>query len=938
MKKIILLALSLLCSVSAIAQIPGLRHGRLSNGLTYYIYGSKDYNNEANFYLIQNVGAIVEEDDQFGLAHFLEHMAFDASKHYPDGIMKFLRDNSIYSFNANTGLDETRYFLYNIPTSNDKIINHAFTILRDWCDGISITSKDVEKERNIIIEEWRQRNDVNKRLSDHIAKVIYPGSKYAERNVIGSVDVLRTFKPQDLKRFYHTWYRPELQCVIIIGDVDAEAYEQKVKEVFGSIKMPADVPERTIYPIEDNLTPLYTQFTDPENISNSFGLYQRIHTPNDAPSSELEKDHIYAMVFNQLISQRINQLRNSGKEEFIAHTVSYSPLIRHQSQNAWDMVPYKGREKEALQQMLNLRETIRRDGFNDEEFTAVQEGIYTGLAKVLESEKLGTPDNFMDIFKQNYLYGNEILPLRDQLQNNAETVIEMTVEDLNNWVRSWMDDKNLAFITYAKKAGDVPISREQFVKALAKAKSAPSMDFSYPQAIDTLIDYPITEGKIVSESDITELGAKEWKLSNGSRVLYRHIPEMKNQIFFVGSAMGGQSSIAAEDLPSYKAMQDLILQSGIYKYSRNQLGVWLIGNEFNLDINLTDYTDNIGGLSSPKDFENMLAYVHLIISKQNFKPEVFRKYKQKQLYLLENTSTSPLSMVQDSIQELLYPVTPLNPREDHQFFDRMNLEDVIRLYDEKFGNAADFTFCIAGDITEDKAKKLTNKYIASLKGIPGTQPRTYKVQDTTSTAPEIIKEFKVDTEGDIGQVEISYINDVKLSEREEKVLQIMESLLQERMFSELREKEAATYGVGVRASYKKSPISRTTLNLRFETERSKVEMLKQKTYDILAEVLNGTFTEDDFNRARLPLAMNERAQEKMDEYAEENPMMWIALLNVYMETGEIPNPDDAKADTAKFEDIKPQEISGLASKIINGAKKREIIVKAIPPEEREWKH
>lgn len=938
MRKILIPLLLLLCSVPVLAQMQGLRYGKLPNGLTYYVYGSKDFNGEVNFYLLQNVGAIVESDEQHGLAHFLEHMAFDATKHYPDGVLKFLRDNSIGTYNANTGLDETRYYLYNLPVSDTKIINHAFTIMRDWCDGISITPKDVEKERGIIIEEWRQRNDVNKRLGDHVAKVIYPGSKYAHHNVIGSVDILRTFKAKDLQQFYRTWYRPDLQCVIIVGDIDPEAYEQRVRDEFGSIKMPDNAPARIDQLIADNENPLYTQFTDAENTSDSFGLYQRIHTPSDPSKRSVVAEHLYTMVFNHLIGQRIGMLRNAGEEEFVAHTVTYAPLIRHFSQNAWDMVPYKGREIEALDQMLNLRETIRREGFTEQEFRPVQEEIYADLSKLLKSDNLGTPDNFMEVFKQNYLYGMKITSLRDQLQENAETIIEMTVEDLNHWIRTWMDDRNLSFVTYSKKPEDMPISQEVFAAALTKAKTAPSMEFKRPEPIRNFIDFPIAEGRIVEVKDIKGFEAKEWILSNGGRLLYKHIPEMKGQVFFAGSAEGGNSLTTVEDLPSYKAMQDLILQSGVHKYSRNQLAMWMGDKEFTLDISITDYMDNIGGMSSVKDFEDMLAYTHLIISKHNFDPAVFRKYKQRQLYLLENHANTPLSLAQDSIQNLLFPITAENPRKDHAFFDKMKFEDLRRLFDLKFGNAAHFTFCIAGDITEDVARMLTTRYIASLKGIPGTTPRSFKVHDVSSPAREIAHEIVVDTEGDVGQVEISYANDITLTAREEKVLRIMEALIQYRMFEELREKEAATYGIGVQASYNKVPTPGVTLNLRFETERTKVDLLKEKTYAILQEVTDGTFSNEDFKRVVLPLAMDERTEQKMNESAKENPMIWIALLNVYMETGEVPATDAKDVPATMYEEIQPAEISALARKIISGAKKRDIVLKSVAPEDREWIH
>lgn len=887
--KLLLTTLVLLLPLHTTAQTKtDVRTGKLPNGFTYYLASSKDYQGEVNFYLLQNVGAILEEDHQNGLAHYLEHMAFNATEHFPQGVMKYLREHGYFSYNALTGLNETRYFLYNLPADNTETINAAFNIVLDWCQGISITPEDVEKERGIIIEEWRQRHNVHRRLQNHIAPIVYNHSKYAHRNVIGSVEVLRSFNAQNLKEFYHTWYSPQLQALIIVGDFDASAYEAKVKEHFASLQSNPTAPARYEIEIPDHPEPLYTHFVDPEmeSLGNSFGIYQRYRTDASRTGEEMVKENLFTMIFNQLVSQRIGMIRNSGEETFLAATISYAPLVRHSSQLAIDVVPYDNKEWEALEQILALREALRREGFTEEEFTAVQEAIYDDLSALLESDQLGTPDNVMEVFKQHYLYQVPIVPFRQQLEQNVEVLVELTVADLNNWLTARLHDNSIAFATYSAKPDEMEMPLPRFTALLSQLKEQPLRTFQKPEPITQMIDFPINEGSIISTSPIAEIpGAEEWKLSNGATLLYAHLPQMEGLVFFVGTAMGGRSIMEPHQLPAYDALNGTLMQSGVYKYSRNQLALWLQDRTYDLNISLKDYTDDIGGMARASDIEDMLAYTHLIWSKHNFTQEALNKYLQEAEYLYRNRTSSPMTAVQDSIQRLLFPTTPLNPRKDLAFYSSIELDEVKALFDEIFGNAAHFTFCLAGDLPREEAQALTQKYIASLPGVPGTQPRTFKVMDLTSPEPHIEATFEVDVEGDIGQVELSYTNDILLSEQEQKTLNVLRNLLENRLFDELREKESATYNVGVATSYNHIPLPSVSLSLRFETDRSQVDFLKERTLSILKEVQEGTYTQSQLKHAILPLAIEEQAQEAESDSPENNPMLTIGLLNIYIWSG-----------------------------------------------------
>lgn len=933
-RTILLLAFLFTCSIGLRAQDSTVKTGRLDNGFSYYIYETKDFGREVNCYLLQNVGAIVEADDEQGMAHFLEHIAFNTTKHYPSGVMSFLTSNGI-QFNALTGVSETKYYLYSIPSDDPSKLDEALQLIQDWCGGIDINRKSVEKEKGIVTEEWRQRQGLQKRIQDEIAPVIYNYSPYAYRNVIGTPEGIQSITPKKLQAFYDRWYRPDLQCIVLIGDYPAEELEQIVKERFSGLSVPRGAPKRTDPLIENHDEVLYKAFEDAENTNYSFGIYQRVFTPSDPSRRNSIQDNLFSMIFNKLIAQRIGMILNDGSEEFIAAVSTYAPLVRQYAQNAWDVVPYSGREREALHQALAIREAVRREGFTEHEFEGAQEAIYKDLQELLSSEKLGTPDNIMEVFRQNYLYGQPLTSFRQQLTGTVETLIELSVEDLNNWVKSWMTDQNLSFVTYTGSDAPSLLGLSDFTTLLSEVKEEPTLRFVTPEKIDQLIpDGSLTPGKVVREKELPELQAKEWYLSNGARMLYMPLPDLKGEVFFAGTAMGGHSIIDPKDIPSYDMMQSLLLHSGVGGYSRNSLAQWLAGKSFDLNLNITEYTDGIGGTTTTQSLPDMMAYTHLIIGRHLFTEEAFQKQMERQTYLRSNRSKTGLEAVNDSIRWLLYPASPLNPVKNEQYYRAISLKRVRELFDEKFGNLGHFTFCIAGDIPEDEARRLTELYIASLPGEQGTEPRQYRDRDLSSQEREIRAEFTGDIPGDIGQVEQSYISTAELSAREQKTLKIIEGLLRSFLFDELREKENLTYGIAAQAGYQAFPNPSTTINIHIETSREKVDLVDRKVDEILHRLGDGSLDEADFKRAMLPLAMEEKMTAGTDEDSEstDHPLLKIALLNVYMETGELPTAEKKEEAEVHFDEIKAEEVPQLLKKIMTTAKKRHIIVRSTPPD------
>ena len=918
------------------AQMKGLKKGKLANGLTYYIYNDGSVTGEAQYYLYQNVGAILENDEEKGLAHVLEHLAFNTTDHFPNGVMNFLRSHNLNAFEAFTGVDDTRYAVHNVPTDDAKLNENMLWVLRDWCHGIKMTADDIEKERGIILEEWRHRSGVDRRLTDAIAPVVYNNAGYATHNVIGSQKILETFQQKQVKQFYDKWYRPNMQFIAVVGDVDVDLMEKNIQTVFKTLPAklaPVVGPQARLIP--DNPTPLYMRFIDPENKSASFGLYQRYEVKGNASEEDRVRQFIFTKFFNTLAPKRFVMLKNADKESYIAAEVSLSPLVRNYYQMAWDMVPYKGNEQMALLQLLAVRDNLRNQGFTAAEFNAEKEKMYNGMKDVLEAQGLGTPDNALMLFRQNFLYDIPVQDFRGQINRNLETLVELEVEDMNAWMKSLLNDNNLAFVTYSKSQAEMNITENDLVVAL-KAKSSFS-DMARAdgmKAISQLIDFPLTGGKIVSEKQLKTLQAKEWTLSNGAKVLYRNVPELNGQFLFAGSAEGGKAIVPAQDIANYTAMRSLLMQSGVYNYNRNQLAQWLQGKNINLSLSLEDYSDGVGG-NAPVDYaDDFFSYLYLILSRQNFSKSAFDKYLQRNLYVYENRATTGMAAVQDSIQQLLYPVSAMNPRQDEVFFKSVQYDKLQEQFQAHLGNASRFTYCLIGDIPEAKAKELILRYIGSLKGEGKPMKTAIQPMDFSSSTPVIKRTFETETEGGMAEIEISFANKQKLSDREQAALEVMRGILERRYFDVLREKEHLTYTVGVQSNYTSQPVAGESLNIHLSTAKENADKAVSLVYSILDDVKAGRFAADEFKAVMVPLAVDEE-QTSAASQANSDSSVWMALLNIYAETGNELSPNDNAASAPVFKTLTPQDITAVAMKVMTNAKQREIIVK---PAAQEGKH
>ena len=386
-------------------------------------------------------------------------------------------------------------------------------------------------------------------------------------------------------------------------------------------------------------------------------------------------------------------------------------------------------------------------------------------------------------------------------------------------------------------------------------------------------------------------------------------------------------------------MQSLIMASGLYKYDRNQLAEWLSSRPMEVNLSITEYIDGMQARSKTDGVDDLFSYLYLVLNKQRFDKQIFDKWLQRKRYIYASQPQQGREAVDREIRELLNPITEANPREDQSFYDKMKLADLPRLYAEHFGDASQIAGCLVGDLSEAEAKRIVTTYLAALPGNPKAPRRTYTLRDHSSRERVIERTFEVDTEGDLGEVELSFLGDKKLTERERLALGLLEPLLQNRLFDELREKEQGTYSIAVKTNYTDDPVANTSLSIHFITSRAKADYLKGRTYDILRSIAAGQIDRDEYKKVHIPQVLDEEAEEK----AAGDGMglgVWIALLNAYAETGKAPDltKKGATSQEVKVSAITAQDVSSLLKKLLDEGKRRDIVVKSIAPEAKQWEH
>lgn len=884
---------------------PKVRTGKLENGLTYYIRQNNLPENRADFYIAQKVGSMQEEDNQAGLAHFLEHMAFNGTTNFPGkSMLNYLQDNGIKfgtNINAYTSFDETVYYISNIPTTNQNLVDSALLVLHDWSNAIALEEEELENERGVIREEWRTRGGAQQRLWDQLLPKMYPDSKYANRMPIGSIDVINNFKPEEIRAYYHKWYRPDLQGIIIVGDFDADEMEQKVKEMFSPIPLDEDRAERKYYPVPDNEEPIVAIASDKEARNTQIMMFYK----HDAIPDEFKRTqmgYISQYILNaaaSMINQRFAEIIQKPDAPFTSAYAYDGDYFVAKTKDAWTVTAGSAEDKieSALAALVSETERVKRHGFTASEYEIARTNILKQYENAYNNRDKQRNSSYSQEYVRAFTDGEPIPGIEFEYQFLQKVAPNIPVEAVNQTIQQVIGDQNIVIaVTGPEKEGLTYPSEEALLNVLASVKAQTIEAYAQEVIDEPLVATPPAPGKIVKTERDEAMDATVWTLENGMKVVLKNTDFKDDQIIMTATSTGGYSHYVSQDPINSRLISNVATLGGVGNFSATDLPKVLAGKTASAgpSINLT--TQNFNGASSIKDFETMLQLVYLYFTAPRQDNDAFRSFIQRMETQLKNQEAEPMVAFSDSVTYALYGNNPLAKRIKADDLKKIDYDRIMEMYTERFSNPGSFVFTFVGNIDEEKVRPVVEQYLASLpgnadKGEFVKVPMDFRTGNLENIFRRKMQNPKASVFNVItGKTERNLKNQILMSMFD----QILDIIYTEKV----REEEGGTYGVNSSGSISRYPEGQTALQIMFDTDPEKKAYLNKIVLDILNEFAEEGPREGDF--AKVKEYMNKSNEESLKENR-----YWLNILNTkyfygennhtqYIETVNAITPDDVR--------------------------------------------
>lgn len=836
-------------SVSNSAEIipldPAVRTGKLSNGFTYYIRKNTEPKNRVTLYLANKVGSILEDDDQQGLAHFLEHMKFNGTKNFPkNDLVNYLQKTGVRfgaDLNAYTSFDETVYQLP-IPSDDPEILKNGIQIMRDWAYGATLDPVEIDKERGVVLEEKRLGKGAQQRMQDKYLPMIFNNSRYSNRLPIGTEDVLKNFKPETIRKFYTDWYRPELQALIVVGDIDVDAMEQTIKSKFSDLKNPAKLRTRTNYTIPLINKNQFIAVTDPE-FPVSVAQIMIKHPESKLISKSDYRNSIVRSLFNQMLGARFTELSKQADPPFLQGGANISGFLAGLDVYNAFVVAKPGEMERGFKAVLTETERVKRFGFTQTELDRAKESYLSNMESALK-EKDKTPSaSFVNEYLRHFLE-QEASPGIEYEYNLANSLTSgIGLSDVNNLAKRYITDLNRDVVIMGPEKEKANLPDEPTVeKWISSVKQSEVTAY-----VDQVSDKPLMAkkplaGKVISESKTPEIGVTELKLSNGVKVILKPTDFKNDEIGFTAFSPGGSSLYPDADFQSATYATTLVRNGGVAEFSAVQLPKILSGKKVSVMPYIAERSEGISGSATPKDLETALQLTYLYFTQPRKDEEVFKGFMAQQKGGLANRGNDPASVFADSVSAILgnYNIRRTGPSLEK--LNQVNLDRAFEIYKDRFADASDFTFVFVGSFDNEKIKPLLEQYLGSLPSIN----RKEAAKDLGIAIPT----GKIDKKVYKGRepkasVRLVFSGTYTWSEKHNNQLDALAEILTIKLIERLREDEGGVYGVGARASYSKFPKSRYSFSISFGCAPENVEKLINSTLDEINKIRqNGAQTVD----------------------------------------------------------------------------------------------
>ena len=810
---------------------PSITIGKLKNGITYYIRHNEKPDNLVNFYIAQKVGSIQEEENQRGLAHFLEHMCFNGTEHFPGkSLINYLEGIGVKfgaDLNAYTSIDETVYNINNVPVGTPGAIDSCLWILRDWADGLTLAAEEIDKERGVIHEEWRGRNTAMMRMQERMLADIFPDSRYGKRLPIGIMEVVDNFPYQALRDYYEKWYRPDLQGIVVVGDIDVKEVEKKIKKIFGKIKKAKNPAERIYYPVDDNKEMIFSQQIDKEQQNYMLQLMYK----HDVPSRDQRNTKEYIVENTKrsfaigMLNSRFGEIMSKENPPFMRAGVGYSSFGVTQTKKAFTvMVQCKPEQiMEAIPMVFTEVERARRFGFTEPEFKRVKESMIAGMDSWYAERDKRTSEYYIQNCVRHFLDEIDMMAPEDEYKLSIEIINSLTLEEINKVIPSLHREDNRVAVSFAPEREGMTYPGkndiEQLLSMVGNARIAPYED----NAVDAPLLENIPEGGKVVKSEEGKWGSTIWTLSNGIKVILKPTDFQADKLSVAGYKVGGTNRYPDSEKVNIGMLSALSSIGGYGAFDATQLSKKLSGSTASANVSSGPYYDVISAGCSPKDAEEMFQLMYLKYTSPRKDEKAYESYTTRIRNNLKDRNLNPNTALNDTMVVAMYGNHPRVQPFVAADIDKINYDRVLELYKDRTSDATGYMFFIVGNIDLDAIKPLIERYIGALP----CNGRVEKIEKTTVETRKGIyrNNFKNKMENPTGTENIIYTGKIEPSLKNRVVMSFLNQVLNIVYTEEVREKEGGTYGVGVRGSISKLPEGEFTLMVNFKMAPERREEL-----------------------------------------------------------------------------------------------------------------
>lgn len=703
---------------------PNVRYGKLENGLTYYIRHNAKQKGLANFYIAQKVGAVQEEDSQRGLAHFLEHMCFNGSNHFPgsDDLVKYCESIGVKfgaNLNAYTASDETVYNINDVPVTPENVQNVMF-ILQDWANGLLLLEEEIDKERGVIKEEWRMRSSANMRMIERNLPTLYPGSRYGERLPIGTMEVIENFKYDELRQYYQKWYRPDLQGLIIVGDINVDEIEGKIKELFAGIKMPENPAPYEFYPVPDNTEPIYVIDKDKEMAQGVISIFfKKDILPIEMRNSQVEiLTSLCQSMVTSMLNARLEELALKPECNFLYAGVSYGNYIMAKTKDALSLtvLAKPGQDAKAVAEAVAEVERAVRFGFTATEAFRAKEKIMSRIERLYDNRTKQDNEYYVQQYVRHFLDNTSAMDIEMEFpiwKQMTEMIPAETYSQYMKQLEAKVDTNFVLLGMYPEKEGVVVPTIAEIKQAVEAGKNAELAPY-----VDNVKDEPLiselpAKGKIVKESQV-DFGYTKWTLSNGANVYFRNTDFNDAEVIMSATSHGGLTYVKDADIVNAKLTSDVMSSVGRGNFNYSELQKKLAGKQARIMAGIGKTTEFINGQSTPKDLRTLFELLHLSFCSPANDVDAYNNFISAMRTSLANAEKQPNTAFNDSIMSTIYPGNERMRSVNLKDLEQANYETIKRIYSERFMTAGDFDFYFTGAFNTDSLRQYVETYLASL--------------------------------------------------------------------------------------------------------------------------------------------------------------------------------------------------------------------------------